>query len=71
MSDEEAIMSEQDAQTVDFGSTAEATEGHTTENSGGAVHRAGYMEAPAQVEGAVREETEGATRPIIGPVTES
>jgi len=64
------MMSEQDAQTVDFGSIAEATEGRTTENSGGTAHRAGYMEAPAQVEGAAREETEGAAMPTVGPVTE-
>jgi hypothetical protein len=63
-------MSEPDAETVDFGSTADTTEGGTTENSGGAAHRAGYMEAPAQVEGDAREGTEGAARPTVGPVTE-
>jgi hypothetical protein len=63
-------MSEQDAETVDFGSTAETTEGQTGENSGGAAHRAGYMEAPAQVEGGARETTDGAARPTVGPVTE-
>jgi hypothetical protein len=39
------MMSEQDAGTVDFGSTTEAPEGHTTENGRGTAHRAGYVEA--------------------------
>jgi|tagenome__1003787_1003787.scaffolds.fasta_scaffold14328337_1 hypothetical protein len=63
-------MSEEDAQTVDFGSTAQATPGDTSRNSGGAAHRAGYMEAPAQVEGAAREDADGAVRPMVGPVLE-
>jgi hypothetical protein len=63
-------MSDEDARTVDFGSTAEATSGDAGRNSGGTAHRAGYMEAPAQVEGAPREDADGAVRPVVGPVLE-
>ena len=60
-------MTEQDAQTVDFGSTADGPGGAASGNSGGAVHRAGCMEAPAQVPGISREDD---PMPVVGPVEE-
>ena len=60
-------MKEPDGETVDFGAQPSDA---AAESSGHALHRPGYMEAPAQVADAAAEEVEGAVRPQILRISE-
>ena len=58
-------MTEQDGQTVDFGSRESAEEATAAESRGGSVDRAGYMEAPSQIAEAAAEQAEGSAQAVI------
>lgn len=45
-------MDDSDAETVDFGARHTAAAGAPGETSGHAVHRGGYLQAPARIPGA-------------------
>jgi len=60
-------MSEPDGETVDFGAQLPDA---AAESSGHALHRPGYVEAPARVAAAEAEEIEGAVRPRILRISE-